>query len=196
MKKLTIILCTTVMLLCIAGVADATPILDQQSIYDENQPSCVNASAFSWQQEVVVGTEGLLTQIAIYATEAGNIDFYINTGSALQTDTNDYYSFLELSAGWNYIDVSSADLIYDEGDTFVIGIGGINGGAFLGICSTSGYGALYSVDYNREYEWDLAFQTYMDPDYNSTSPVPEPATLLLLGSGLIGIAGLTRRKRT
>lgn len=47
----------------------------------------------------------------------------------------------------------------------------------------------YSLDVTASYyDWDY------EPGVVNQEPIPEPTTMLLLGAGLIGLAGLGRKK--
>ena len=72
---------------------------------------------------------------------------------------------------------------------------------------TASYGVLYDTNANiltynltdlgivLDSNWRIGYSAYCANDVISgTNPVPEPATLFLIGSGLLGLTGFRRNK--
>ena len=175
--------------------AHAIPVLDQA-----NDPFSAGLNGAgdtrTWQQGVTAGLSGLLSTIEISVGEVGTLDFFVNVGAPWQSDSNDFQNAsLAVTPGWNSIDISSANILVNPGDQFVIGIHGVESTSALPIGASvdNRYpeGLLFlngSDDPSVVHGLDMAFRTYVE--------VPEPTTLALMGLGLAGIGYRRHRSKT
>ena len=149
-----------------------------------------SVETLNWQQEIQVGLAGQLAQIDIYVTTPGSAMFYVGANGPWASEPYDFVlDFDTAETGWHSIDVSSADLVFDVGDTFALGMMGTDGGLWIG----GGYigdgigpypgdlwvnGVVYPIP-----GWDFAFHTWV---------VPAPGALAIFG--LTGLIGPRRRR--
>jgi len=172
-------------MLSLSSVAAATPILDQAN--DDLSVVAFNGNnILTWQQEVIVGTDGLLSQIDLNFRDSGTANIALNIGSGWQSDLHDYAMTFDALNGWNSIDVSSAGLNLSAGDSFMIVFEGAPN--FAGSNDSAYYGSLYLRGDAYRDTYDINFRTYM-----SASEVSEPAAISLM---LLGLMGFGLRKRT
>jgi hypothetical protein len=134
------------------------------------------------------GVATLIGSLGNNLTIAGDIAFGPN--GVLYASFDRPYNTLSDGLGAIDINTGSATLVGPIGFDGVVNLsfkdgvlyGGDRSGQLLTIVTSTGQGTLVGTD------------THVYLGGMTTSPVPEPSTMLLLGSGLIGLAGYGRKK--
>jgi len=127
----------------------------------------------------------------------GNNDVYFNT---MGNDgcLNLVFDMDVTAFGFDWIaegnDTSDHSIFSFDGTTWDLGIPGDSG--FFGLIEDSGIaaGSVFTFGQNA-YNWSGMSFDNVTYSSNAAAPVPEPATMLLLGTGLIGLAGWRKRKK-
>jgi len=193
MKKFLMFLCAVTLVFGMVETASATPILNDGTV------TAIQLDGNGDSYGTYINSGSLLF------TESGN-----NEGNNLE----DVEMLVENSLGYNADDfdltVTSVSYSSDDGGFTGIWNASPEGAAisFYAVKAGNGY-AMYQVDPAEGTGSWSTYDLWLTGDYNSgadleishytgynstTAPVPEPSTILLLGTGLLGLVGYNRKR--
>ena len=207
MKKLLIGLATSLLLIIMIGTASAVPVTPQFNDYPGYTPTQddLDAAASAWFNtnygitfdHLYMYTDSRDTFDGLGIANGWVSENYMAniTGTVFFTDTTnfvdiDWTNFNPSSYSAVYSVFNSSNVLLDTFTTTGLGNGSITLlGAGISYLTINGYGGFVGIS-TLSYDYDGV----TDGTNNDTSKVPEPSTLLLLGSGLLGF-GFFARKR-
>ena len=200
MKKLTVLILTITMVLSVYGIVNAT-VLTFDDIATDTATAMPNGyGGFIWEDTYVANSTW--DQISATGYNNGTVSSDnvagIRFGSISLVDGGTFdFDGAYLTSAW-----------YDNNVVTIVGYqnGGIVGDPVMVTVDTdsptwfdfsSSFNGIDALILNTS-NWHLAMDNFTFDSTGSTdsgaAPCPEPATMLLLGSGLAGLVGVSRKK--
>ncbi len=201
MKKFLLFLCTVTLVFGMVGSVGAVAIDFTSVNTDFTNSSWSLGFEFTTNEDIYVTSLGFYDDNQDGLTESHAAGIYDASGTLLVSTIIDNTSYLD---GWfRYTDVAST--LLTAGSTYyVVAVTGSENYTWdpngftvapeINFISDAYAGPTTSLTFPTSSSGGVNGWFGANFDFNTTAPVPEPSTILLLGAGLLGLVGYNRKR--